>query len=164
MIFKHIYKTSPPFDNILLTSDGEVLTGLHFSKTHAANIEQTELPIFREVSRWLDIYFAGQEPDFTPDFRIDNATPFRRDVLEILQEIPFGKNVTYGDIAAQIAKKHGIEKMSAQAVGGAVGWNPIGIIIPCHRVVGVGNKLIGYGGGIENKVALLELEKSKLKK
>ena len=158
MTFTSIYTTPTAFDNLLLTSDGEVLIGLHFVKSGYAVKSSNVLPVFKNVSHWLDIYFSGREPDFTPDFRIDNATPFRKDVLEILQEIPFGKTVTYGDIAAQIAKKHGIEKMSAQAVGGAVGWNPIGIVIPCHRVVGAGNKLVGYGGGIENKIALLELE------
>ena len=158
MIFNHIYQTPPPFDNLLVVSDSEVLTGLHFLKTPNANIKQTELPVFQEVCRWLDIYFSGCEPDFTPQFRIDNATPFRRDVLDIVRQIPFGRTMTYGDIAAQMAKKRGIEKMSAQAVGGAVGWNPIGIIVPCHRVVGAGNKLVGYGGGIENKIALLKLE------
>lgn len=163
MNFNYIYQTPPPFDNLLLVSDGEVLTGLHFLKTPNANFKQTELPVFQEVCRWLDIYFSGCEPDFTPQFRIDNATPFRRDVLEIVRQIPFGKTMTYGDIAAQMAKRHGIEKMSAQAVGGAVGWNPIGIIVPCHRVVGAGNKLVGYGGGIENKIALLRLENNQWK-
>ena len=158
MTFTSIYTTPAAFDNLLLTSDGEVLTGLHFIKSGNAVKSSIALPVFEDVSRWLDIYFSGREPDFTPDFKIDNATPFRRDVLEILQEIPFRRTMTYGDIAAQIAQKHGIEKMSAQAVGGAVGWNPIGIIIPCHRVVGAGNKLVGYGGGIENKMALLKLE------
>ena len=158
MTFTSIYTTPAAFDNLLLTSDGEVLTGVHFVKTGNAVKLNDNLPVFKDVSRWLDIYFSGREPDFTPDFRIDNATTFRRDVLEILQEIPFGRTVTYGDIATQIAPKRGIEKMSAQAVGGAVGWNPIGIIIPCHRVVGAGNKLVGYGGGIENKMALLKLE------
>ena len=158
MTFTSIYTTPAAFDNLLLTSDGEVLTGVHFVKSGNAVKPCNTLPVFKDVSRWLDIYFSGREPDFTPDFRIDNATPFRRDVLEILRQIPFGKTMTYGDIAAQIAKKRGIEKMSAQAVGGAVGWNPIGIIIPCHRVIGTGNKLVGYGGGIENKIALLTLE------
>ena len=158
MTFTSIYTTPAAFDNLLLTSDGEVLTGVHFVKSGNEVKPSNVLPVFKDVSRWLDIYFSGREPNFTPDFKIENATTFRRDVLEILQQIPFGKTVTYGDIAAQIAKKRGIEKMSAQAVGGAVGWNPIGIIIPCHRVVGAGNKLVGYGGGIENKIALLKLE------
>ena len=159
MTFTSIYTTPAAFDNLLLTSDGEVLTGLHFVKSGNAVMSSNALPVIKDVSCWLDIYFSGREPDFTPDFRIDKATPFRRDVLEILRQIPFGKTMTYGDIATQIAQKRGIEKMSAQAVGGAVGWNPIGIIIPCHRVVGAGNKLVGYGGGIENKIALLGLEK-----
>ena len=158
MTFTSIYTTPAEFDNLLLTSDGEVLTGLHFVKSCSEVNSNNALPVFRNVSRWLDIYFSGREPDFTPDFRIDNATPFRKDVLENVRQIPFGKTLTYGEIAAQIAKKHSVEKMSAQAVGGAVGWNPICIIIPCHRVVGAGNKLAGYGGGIENKIALLKLE------
>ena len=120
MTFTSIYTTPAAFDNLLLTSDGEVLTGLHFVKSCNAVKSCNVLPVFKDVCHWLDIYFSGREPDFTPNFRI--------------------------------------EKMSAQAVGGAVGWNPIGIIIPCHRVVGAGSKLVGYGGGIENKIALLKLE------
>lgn len=158
MTFTSIYTTPAAFDNLLMTSDGNVLTSLHFVKSQSAVEPNNELPIFKDVSRWLDIYFSGREPDFTPDFRIDNATPFRKDVLEILNRIPFGKLLTYGEIAKSIAEKNGLAKMSAQAVGGAVGWNPIGIIVPCHRVVGANNKLTGYGGGIENKIALLKLE------
>ena len=158
MTFTSIYTTPAAFDNLLMTSDGNVLTGLHFVKSHSVVEPNNALPIFKDVSRWLDIYFSGREPDFTPDFRIDNATPFRKDVLEILNRIPFGKLLTYGEIAKSIAEKNGLAKMSAQAVGGAVGWNPIGIIVPCHRVVGANNKLTGYGGGIENKIALLRLE------
>lgn len=159
MTFTSIYTTPAAFDNLLLTSDGEVLTGVHFVKSDNAVKSSNVLPVFKDVSRWLDIYFSGREPDFTPDFRIDNATPFRKDVLEILQEIPFGKTLTYGDIAAQIAKNRGIEKMSAQAVGGAVGWNPICIIVPCHRVLGANGSLTGYGGGLQNKIELLKLER-----
>ena len=158
MTFTSIYTTPAAFDNLLMTSDGKVLTGLHFVKSHSAVEPNNALPIFKDVSRWLDIYFSGREPDFTPDYRINNATPFRKDVLEILNRIPFGKLLTYGEIAKSIAEKNGLAKMSAQAVGGAVGWNPIGIIVPCHRVVGANNKLTGYGGGIENKIALLRLE------
>ena len=157
--FYFIYPTPENFDDILLTSDGKVLTGLHFVKQYKASFEQKSLPIFQEVCRWLDVYFSGQEPDFTPKFRIENSTPFRREVLEILVSIPFGKTMTYGEIAAQIAKNHGIEKMSAQAVGGAVGKNPIGIIIPCHRVLGSGKSLTGYSSGIKNKIGLLKVEK-----
>ena len=158
MTFTSIYTTPAAFDNLLMTSDGKVLTRLHFVKSHSAVEPNNALPIFKDVSRWLDIYFSGCEPDFTPDFRIDNATPFRKDVVEIMSRIPYGKLLTYGEIARQIAEKNGLARMSAQAVGGAVGWNPIGIIVPCHRVIGANNKLTGYGGGIENKIALLRLE------
>ena len=122
-------------------------------------MKKKDLLIFKETSKWLDIYFNGNVPDFTPKYKIENLTPFRKDVIDIMNEIPFGKTLTYNDIAKTIAKKRGIERMSSQAVGGAVGWNPICIIIPCHRVVGTNGSLTGYGGGIKNKVALLTLEK-----
>ena len=156
---KLIYHPPYPFTPLLLSSDGEVLTGLHFIQSGETIVEQEgTLPIFKDVCKWLDDYFSGKKPDFTPEYRIDNATPFRREVLEILLTIPYGETITYGEIAAQIAKNHNVDKMSAQAVGGAVGWNPIGIIIPCHRVLGVGKKLTGYGGGIPNKIGLLKIE------
>ena len=158
MTFTSIYTTPAEFDNLQMSSDGKVLTRLHFFKAHSAVEPNNALPIFKDVSRWLDIYFSGREPDFTPDFKIDNATPFRKDVIEIMSRIPYGKLLTYGEIARQIAERNGLARMSAQAVGGAVGWNPIGIIVPCHRVIGANNKLTGYGGGIENKIALLRLE------
>ena len=91
---------------------------------------------------------------------MENLTPFRQQVIDIMNKIPYGKVTTYHNIAAEIAKIRGLEKMSAQAVGGAVGWNPICIVIPCHRVVGTNGSLVGYGGGIQNKVRLLELEKN----
>ena len=158
MTFTSTYTAPAEFDNLQMTSDGKVLTGLHFVKAHSAVEPNNALPIFKDVSRWLDIYFSGREPDFTPDFRIDNATPFRKDVIDIMSRIPYGKLLTYGEIAQQIAEKNGLARMSAQAVGGAVGWNPIGIIVPCHRVIGANNKLTGYSGGIKNKIALLRLE------
>lgn len=154
-----LYPTPSPLSPILLSSDGYVLTGLHFVQQGEAVVEQGgNLPIFKDVTKWLDDYFAGKRPNYIPEYQIDNATPFRREVLEILKKIPYGKTITYGEIAAQIAKNHNINKMSAQAVGGAVGWNPIGIIIPCHRVLGVGKKLTGYSGGIHNKIGLLNIE------
>ena len=163
MTFKCKYKTPAGFGNMWMNSDGEVLTGLWFDGSrdqskHALDCEERELPIFRETRRWLDIYFAGRQPDFTPPYRIDGLTPFRHAVVDAMLAIPFGETTTYGDIAAALAKKRGIAKMSARAVGGAVGWNPICIIIPCHRVVGSSNSLTGYGGGITNKVALLAHE------
>ena len=158
MAYSCMYHTPVAFDDIVMTSDGEVLTSLHFVNGGMVEYSPQKLPIFDDVCRWLDVYFSGQEPDFTPKYRIDNATPFRRKVLEIVQQIPFGKTMTYGEIASQIAQYHGIEKMSAQAVGGAVGWNPIGIIVPCHRVLGANNNLTGYSGGIKNKSGLLKVE------
>ncbi|MDE6477056.1 MAG: MGMT family protein, partial [Mycoplasmoidaceae bacterium] len=97
-------------------------------------------------------------------YKIENITLFRKEVTDIMMRIPFGKTVTYGDISKIIAKNRGLEKMSSQAVGGAVGWNPICIIIPCHRVVGMNGKLTGYGGGIQNKIALLTHEKNDMSK
>ena len=114
------------------------------------------------VCQWLDEYFAGVPPDWMPPMRLAGATPFRRMVSEEMMSIPFGKTVTYGDIAKRIASRSGKSRMSAQAVGGAVGWNPICIIIPCHRVIGAGGKLTGYGGGMKNKIALLKHERVRL--
>ena len=153
-----LYPTPPPFSPIVLSSDGYVLTGLHFVQQGEAVGQGESLPIFKDVTKWLDDYFAGKRPNYMPEYQINNATPFRREVLEILKTIPYGETITYGEIAAQIAKNHNVDKMSAQAVGGAVGWNPIGIIIPCHRVLGVSKKLTGYSGGIDNKIGLLNIE------
>ena len=148
---------------MMMTSDGEVLTGLHFLDSRKVakvcrDCAEREPSVFRETRRWLDEYFAGRAPAFTPAYRIDGLTPFRNDVIRAMLAIPFGETATYGDIAAAVAKKRGLKKMSAQAVGGAVGWNPICIIIPCHRVIGANGALVGYGGGIKNKVALLKYE------
>lgn len=158
------YKTPNNFDNIILTSDGEYLTGLYFEKSHdqSKHLEQCiqkELPIFKETIKWLDMYFEGQIPTFTPKIKIYNLTPFREKVINIINTIPYGKVVTYNDIAKKVAKEMNKSKMSAQAVGGAVGWNPICIIVPCHRVIGTNKSLTGYGGGIKNKIELLKLEK-----
>ena len=164
MTRKAIYRTPPGFSDMVMTSDGKVLTGLHFTDSCKVaegcreSIER-DLPAFRETRRWLDGYFGGCEPNFAPPYRVDGLTPFRKDIIDAMLRIPFGKTVTYGDIAAKIAKKRGVKKMSAQAVGGAVGWNPICIIIPCHRVIGANGALVGYGGGIRNKVALLRHER-----
>ena len=146
-----------------MSSDGEVLTGLWFEgprdqSKHRLACEERDLPVFRETRRWLDVYFSGRQPDFTPRYRIDGLTPFRREVVDAMRAIPFGETVTYGDIAAVFAKERGIAKFSARAVGGAVGWNPICIIVPCHRVIGAGGRLTGYGGGMHNKIALLRHE------
>lgn len=153
-----------PLGGITLASDGQALTGLwfdgqkYFGDTLSEQNETGALPVFDETKRWLDIYFRGEAPDFTPPLSL-NTTPFRRAVWEIMLTIPFGQTMTYGQIADQIARQKGLPHMSAQAVGGAVGHNSISIIIPCHRVVGTGGSLTGYAGGIDKKVKLLTLEK-----
>ena len=169
MEYKWLYKTRDEFSDIIMYSDGDYLTGLFFVGSrdvlkHTANGETKDLPVFRETVKWLDIYFNAEEPDFTPKYKINNMTPFRQDVMDIMNKIPFGTTVTYNDIAKEIARNRGLKRMSAQAVGGAVGRNPICIIIPCHRVVGANGNLTGYGGGIKNKVSLLKLEKNEMSK
>lgn len=115
-------------------------------------------PILEEAEKWLDIYFGGNAPEFTPPLDLQGSE-FCREVWDILMRIPYGKTVTYGDIARMLAEKKGLAKMSAQAVGGAVGHNKISLIIPCHRVIGSDGSLTGYSGGIEKKAALLALER-----
>ncbi|MBQ9439553.1 MAG: methylated-DNA--[Paludibacteraceae bacterium] len=160
--YYHTYITPEGFDDIILRSDGTALTGLYFAHHHDRNTHsssEAELPVFRDTRLWLDIYFSGKQPDFTPAYRIDNLTPFRQRVQQIMQSIPFGQMMTYGEIAKAIDDcTDSAAKMSAQAVGGAVGWNPICIIVPCHRVIGARGQLVGYGGGINNKINLLGLE------
>lgn len=168
-MYKAKYETPKGFSNIIMNSDGEYLTGLYFENSrdvlkHKIDCEEKDLPIFKETKKWLDIYFNGENPNFIPKYKIKNLTPFRKEVIDIMNTISFGKTLTYNDISKIIAKKRGIKRMSSQAVGGAVGWNPICIIIPCHRVVGTNGSLTGYGGGIENKVALLTLEKNDMSK
>ena len=149
-----------PIGQITLTSDGSALTGLYFEK-QKPNFVDTYTPacltVFEETASWLDCYFNGDIPQFTPELD-PQGTPFKQSVWNILKTIPWGKTMTYGEIAKIIAKKKGIVKMSAQAVGTAVGHNPISIIIPCHRVVGANRSLVGYTGGIELKRKLLEIE------
>lgn len=152
-----------PLGPVTLASDGEALTGLWFAgqkydrSTLSDENEQRDLPVFRETARWLDRYFAGDAPDSTPPLKL-RGSPFRQAVWEILLTIPRGSVTTYGEIAAHIAAQRGLEHMSAQAVGGAVGHNPVSIIVPCHRVVGADGSLTGYAGGIERKAWLLALE------
>mgnify|MGYP004552081673 FL=1 len=164
MEYKWKYQTPDDFSDMIMTSDGQYLTGLWFEGSrdtlkHQGDFIETKLPIFVKTIEWLDLYFNGKIPDFTPSYKIENSTPFRDLVIEKMNQIPYGKVVTYNDIAKLIAKERKIKQMSAQAVGGAVGWNPICLIIPCHRVVGTNGSLTGYGGGINNKFNLLKLEK-----
>ncbi len=165
----YTYEYSSPLGMITLASDENYILGLWFNgQKHFGNVlpekaEQKELPIFKDAKHWLDIYFSGRNPDFLPPLKYD-STPFRKTVCNIMLTIPYGQTVTYGEIAEKIASDRGIKKMSAQAVGGAVGHNPISLMIPCHRVVGTSGSLTGYGGGINRKLKLLELEKTEIKK
>ena len=117
--------------------------------------EEKNLAVFDQTKRWLDLYFSRREPGFTPALN-PAGSAFRRAVWEILLKIPYGKTTTYGQIAREIAAARGLAKMSAQAVGGAVGHNEISIIIPCHRVIGAHGNLTGYAGGIDRKIKLLQ--------
>lgn len=154
-----------PLGRILLAADDKGLTGLWFEgqKYFALYLdeehEEIELPIFAETKKWLDVYFSGREPDFTPPLHF-TGTDFQNEVWELLCRIPYGSTTTYGQLAAQVAEARGLPHMSAQAVGGAVGHNEISIIVPCHRVVGANGSLTGYAGGIDKKVKLLTLEKT----
>lgn len=161
----YTYHYISQFGGITLASNGEALTGLWFDgqKYFAQTLDpehcECELPVFSQTCEWLDIYFGASEPDFTPPLKM-RGSPFRRAVWEILLTIPYGQTMTYGEIAAKMAERGGLERMSAQAVGGAVGHNPISLMIPCHRVVGANGNLTGYAGGIDKKVELLTMEKA----
>jgi methylated-DNA-[protein]-cysteine S-methyltransferase len=154
-----------PLGGITLGSDGEALTGLwfdgqkFFGNTLQPQHREADLPVFQETRRWLDVYFSGREPGFTPKIRT-RGTPFRMAVWKTLLNIPYGKTMTYGEIAARVAASSEVGRMSAQAVGGAVGHNPISLIIPCHRVLGADGKLTGYAGGLDRKSRLLQMEKT----
>lgn len=156
-----------PLGEITLASDGEAIVGLwlegqkHFESGMAGCVceEREELPVFVQTRSWLDLYFEGQEPDFMPPLRTQ-GTVFQEEVWKILRQIPYRKTVTYGEIAKKVAAERGGQLMSSQAVGGAVGRNPISILIPCHRVVGAKGNLTGYAGGVDKKAALLRLEKA----
>ena len=162
MIYTNNYTS--PLGSILLAGDQEGLTGLWFTEGAryiGLGLKKDALPremdYFHQAKHWLDLYFSGRDPGFLPKIHFVGSD-FRNRVGEILCRIPYGKTVTYGYISNLIARERGLKRMSAQAVGGAVGHNPISIIVPCHRVVGSNGSLTGYGGGIMRKKALLELE------
>ena len=154
-----------PVGAITLASDGDSLIGLwnegqkyHGNTLFKEMVENNDIPLFAAAKQWLDRYFAGQKPDISELPLAPRGGEFRQDVWRILCEIPYGEVITYGDIAKKMAAKMNKKSMSSQAVGGAVGHNPISIIIPCHRVVGSNGSLTGYAGGIDVKRKLLELE------
>ena len=161
MVYTCKYKS--PLGDILLAADEIGLTGLWFEgQKYFANtlpdehvLQETE--ILADAKKWLDVYFSGEEPQFTPLLH-PAGSEFRQAVWQILLQIPYGQTITYGEIACKMAELKNTPHMSAQAVGGAVGHNEISIIIPCHRVVGTNGSLTGYAGGIAKKISLLELE------
>lgn len=146
-----------PLGPILLAADETGLTGLwfegqkYFPSFLGVDYQEKETPVLTETARWLDVYFSGKDPGFLPPLH-PQGSPFRQTVWDILLTIPRGQTITYGEIARRLGVR------SAQAVGGAVGHNPISILIPCHRVVGSDGSLTGYAGGVERKARLLQLE------
>ena len=155
---KYVQRRLTPLGRITLASDGEALTGLWFDgqRYFAAGLdggaEERSLPVFDMAGRWLDIYFGGEDPGFTPPLRPEGGA-FRLSVWRHLLTVPYGGTTTYKEIAAALGS-------SARAVGGAVGRNPISLIIPCHRVIGADGSLTGYAGGLERKKKLLDIEKA----
>ena len=154
-----------PLGTILLAANEIGLTGLwfegqkYFARTLPKEHISMETSVLAEAKRWLDIYFAGKEPEFLPPLAPEGSE-FQKKVWKILLMIPYGKTMTYGEIGRKVAEMSGKKTMSAQAVGGAVGHNPISILIPCHRVVGTNGSLTGYAGGIEKKIGLLKQERT----
>lgn len=167
MKYKNSYQS--PLGKMIMASDGVNLTGLwfdnqkYFALNLSADAVYSNLPVFDRTKLWLDEYFNGVKPDFIPPISF-KGTDFQQQVWNVLMRIPYGSVITYGDIAKEIAEKRGLSRMSAQAVGGAVGHNPISIIVPCHRVVGTNGSLTGYAGGIDKKAYLLNLENTYLTK
>ena len=161
MLYTGYYRS--PLGRLLLAADEIGLTGLWFERQRyfaqglAPVHTDEETPILAQTRRWLDLYFSGSVPDFTPPLH-PIGSDFRQEVWSLLLQIPYGKTTTYGALANQLAEKHGQRRMSAQAVGGAVGHNAISIIIPYHRVVGADGSLTGYAGGLDTKARLLAVE------
>lgn len=157
-----------PLGEMLLAADEKGLTGAWFTgqkyygRLLSGAETEAEMPVLVQAKKWLDIYFSGREPELTLPLHFI-GTAFQQEVWQMLCHIPYGQTVTYGQLAQMLAEKRGLSRMSAQAVGGAVGHNPLSIIVPCHRVVGADGKLTGYAGGIERKTELLALEKAMFK-
>lgn len=163
MSMDYVYYYKSVLGGITISSNGSEITGLWFDgqkyypENLIKNYNYSELYVFKQTVKWLDIYFSGKCPNFTPPLNIKGSA-FRELVWNILLTIPYGKTMTYKEIAKIVEEKTGCIKMSAQAVGGAVGHNPISIIIPCHRVIGSNGSVKGYAGGIDKKIKLLENE------
>lgn len=169
MIYTTTYNS--PIGNLLIAARENKLIGIWIEKQkyYLSNLkdnikESEDIDILGKTKEWLDRYFKGEKPKIE-ELEINlTGSEFRKSVWKILKDIPYGEVITYGDIAKKIAKQKGIKRMSAQAIGGAVGHNPISIIIPCHRVIGTQGNLTGYAGGIEKKIYLLKHEKVNMEK
>lgn len=158
-------KLVSPVGRLLLAEKNDALVGLwiegqkyFLGMYNGAPMQNVETPLLAETKRWLEAYFAGQRPDIHALPLAPEGSPFRKAVWKTLCAIPYGAVTTYGEVAQQLAAQLGVRTVSARAVGGAVGHNPISIVIPCHRVIGKSGKLVGYAGGTDIKRALLRLE------
>ena len=160
---KYLQTIPSPIGNLTVSSDGENILGLwiegqkYFARNLGKDVSEENLSIFENVREWLGIYFGGNEPNFALSVK-PQGSPFQKSVWDILRQIPYGKTTSYGEIAKQIEVQNGGKRTSARAVGGAVGHNPVSILIPCHRVVGKNGALTGYAGGISKKIQLLAIE------
>lgn len=159
---EYAYRYTSPLGEIFLTSDGTSLTGLRFDGPTAPEEQHPlcPLPIFESAVRWLDLYFSGREPDYTPALEL-SGTPFQKAVWALLLTVPYGQTTTYGELAKRLAEGRGVPRMAARAVGGAVGCNPVALMVPCHRVIGADGSLTGYAYGADRKRFLLDLERGK---
>jgi len=160
---EYFCKIKSPVGMLTVSSDGKNITGLwiegqkYFANGLETDAEEKTLPVFENVQKWLDIYFSGKKPDIKLAF-LPKGTPFQKSIWKILQKIPYGKTISYGEIASQYKIENGGKHTSARAVGTAVGRNPISILIPCHRVIGKDGSLTGYAGGLSKKMQLLQIE------
>ncbi|MDR0450700.1 MAG: methylated-DNA--[protein]-cysteine S-methyltransferase [Treponema sp.] len=162
---EYVHSIESPLGTLTVASDGRNISGLwiegqkYFKKTLEKDALEQNLPVFESVREWLAVYFSGREPDFLPPL-MPKGSPFQKTIWGALSKIPYGKTVSYGELAGQYEFEHKGKHTSARAVGGAVGRNPISILIPCHRVIGKKGGLTGYAGGIGKKLELLKLEGS----
>jgi methylated-DNA-[protein]-cysteine S-methyltransferase len=159
----YVHSIASPVGMLTLASDGESISGLwiegqrYFKRTLEDDVLEQNLPVFDAVKKWLAVYFSGLEPDFMPPLK-PRGTPFQRAIWDALSRIPYGTTTTYGELAEDYETKNKGKGTSPRAVGGAVGHNPISILIPCHRVLGKNGGLTGYAGGLDRKLELLRLE------
>jgi methylated-DNA-[protein]-cysteine S-methyltransferase len=160
---EYIHKIKSPLGILTVSSDGQNISGLwiegqkYFAETLEKDVCEKNLPVFEHVQEWLAVYFSGREPGFMPPLA-PKGSPFQKKVWDDLCKIPYGQTTSYGELAKQSELENSGKRTSPRAVGGAVGHNPISILIPCHRVIGKNGNLTGYAGGIANKIKLLELE------